>query len=112
MSNVIMTAASPQFPLDVQPLEDELTRQLLADFTGEREGYVQVGPDKWFLPVKYLKHAVNYLNFEVRPDDIWVVTYARSGTTLTQEMVWLIANDMNLERAKSVPLMQRFPFLE
>ncbi|KAF4524247.1 hypothetical protein B566_EDAN008793 [Ephemera danica] len=104
---------SPQpLTLNVEPLEYELNRQLLADFTGERTGYVQVGPDKWFLPTKYSDHAANFLNFEVRPDDVWVVTFPRSGTTWTQELVWLVANDLDFDFAKRVPQVQRFPFFE
>ena len=31
-------------------------------------------------------------NFEVREDDIWVVSYPKTGTTLSLEMVWMIVN--------------------
>ena len=31
-------------------------------------------------------------NLEVRADDIWVVSYPKTGTTLTLEMVWMIVN--------------------
>ncbi|XP_026330970.1 sulfotransferase 1C4-like [Hyposmocoma kahamanoa] len=37
---------------------------------------------------------------------------ALNGTTWTQELVWLITNDLNFEKAKSVPLMDRYSFLE
>lgn len=33
------------------------------------------------------------------------------GTTVTQELIWLIANDMDYEGAKE-PLSTRFPYLE
>lgn len=56
--------------------------------------------------------AENYYNFQARPDDVWVVTFPRSGTTWTQEMVWLLANKLDFEKAKQVPLTQRFPFFE
>lgn len=34
------------------------------------------------------------------------------GTTWTQEMVWLLGNHLNYEKAKSEELHKRFPFLE
>lgn len=48
---------------------------------------------------------------DVSPDDVWVTTYPKSGTTWTQEMVWLIHSDFNFELAKSIPLAWRAPTL-
>jgi len=35
-----------------------------------------------------------------------------TGTTWTQEMVWLIANNLDFEKARRIPQTHRFPFLE
>ncbi|XP_055621717.1 luciferin sulfotransferase-like [Toxorhynchites rutilus septentrionalis] len=51
-------------------------------------------------------------NFEVLEDDVWVITFPKCGTTWTQEMVWLLNNNLNFERAKKISLEERFPFLE
>uniref|UniRef100_T1GG42 Sulfotransferase domain-containing protein n=1 Tax=Megaselia scalaris TaxID=36166 RepID=T1GG42_MEGSC len=50
--------------------------------------------------------------FKVREDDIWIVTNDRCGTTWTQEMTWLILNNLDFDQARSVPLETRSPFLE
>ncbi|KAJ8939807.1 hypothetical protein NQ318_012807 [Aromia moschata] len=100
------------FPYNITKVDDEVNRDLLRYFTGERTGFVQVGPKKWFFPSGYEREALNYYNFEVRPDDVFVVTFPRSGTTWVQEMVWLLANDLNYQKAAEIPLVYRFPFLE
>ena len=39
-------------------------------------------------------------DFELRDDDIWIVTYPKCGTTWTQELVWMLLNDVNIEKGK------------
>lgn len=39
------------------------------------------------------KLAARIYNLEVRSDDIWVVSYPKTGTSLTLEMVWLMVNN-------------------
>lgn len=51
-------------------------------------------------------------NFDVRKDDVYVVTSTKCGTTWAQEMVWLILNDFDFEKAKCIDLTVRSPFLE
>ena len=50
-------------------------------------------------------------NFKLRPDDVWIITYPKCGTTWSQEMVWQIVHKVNLDMAK-IPLLVRSPFLE
>uniref|UniRef100_A0A499FUW3 Sulfotransfer_1 domain-containing protein n=1 Tax=Anopheles farauti TaxID=69004 RepID=A0A499FUW3_9DIPT len=48
----------------------------------------------------------------VHEDDVWVITFPKCGTTWTQEMVWLLNNGLDYERAAKLTLEERFPFLE
>ncbi|KFB40172.1 AGAP001425-PA-like protein [Anopheles sinensis] len=100
------------FPFSIDFVEDRLNAQLMRDFHGERTGFVQVGDKRWFFPSGFKKHADSMYSFEARPNDTWIVTYPRSGTTWTAEMVWLMCNDVDFEQAKAVPLTQRVPFFE
>ncbi|XP_071445873.1 sulfotransferase 1E1-like [Hetaerina americana] len=100
------------FPFEIKRVDPELNNEILSVFSGEREGYYHVGPKKYLLNSKYVKEAAGYYNLEVRPDDVWVVTYPRSGTTWTQEMVWLLNNNFDYDRALKERLNQRFPYLE
>lgn len=50
--------------------------------------------------------------FVVYPDDIWVITYPKCGTTWTQEAVWQIFNGVDVDNGGAVDIGKRFPFLE
>lgn len=60
-------------------LDEKKTKEMLEDFKGEKLGWVLVGDKKWFLPAKYAKQCPIYYNFEVKKDDVWIVTFPRSG---------------------------------
>ncbi|XP_004534983.1 estrogen sulfotransferase [Ceratitis capitata] len=100
------------FPFEITDVEPRLNTELLHYFKGERTGFVQVGPEKYFFPHKYKLEAQNFYNFQSRPDDIWLATFPRSGTTWTQELVWLLENNLDFSTAKSQLLTERFPFFE
>ena len=42
------------------------------------------------------KVAEKIYNFKVRPDDIWIITYPKCGTTWTQVVNFSIPCDVNL----------------
>ncbi|XP_055914030.1 sulfotransferase 1 family member D1-like [Eupeodes corollae] len=64
------------------------------------------------MPVHYQIRAEDYANFEVREDDIWIITYPKCGTTWTQEMTWMLMNDLNFDKSNSIDLLQRSIFFE
>ncbi|XP_022907950.2 sulfotransferase 1C4-like [Onthophagus taurus] len=101
-----------KFPYEITKIDEDVNKKLLEDFKGERTTFVQIGPKNYFFPAKFLEDAPKYYNFEPRKDDIWIVTFPRSGTTWTQEMVWLLANNFDYKTAKTVSLNERCPFLE
>ena len=68
-------------------------------------------PGPVIMPRTFIPIADRIRDFEVRPDDIWIVTYPKTGTTWTQEMVWQIVNNVDLQKGQ-LPLFTRSPFLE
>lgn len=64
------------------------------------------------LPAQYKAFAHKIRTFAIRPDDVFVLGYPKSGTTWTQEMVWLINNNCDFKKALKVSQMFRFPLLE
>lgn len=75
-------------------------------------GEEQKETKKMVILEKYRKMAKRIREMEVYDDDIWVISFPKCGTTWTQEMVWLLNNNLNFTEAKKVNLLQRFPFLE
>jgi hypothetical protein len=60
----------------------------------------------------FVDNYENVRNLDVYEDDIFLLGFPRSGTTLMQEMIWLIVNDFDFLKAKSSVTDLRFPFLE
>ncbi|CAG9800620.1 unnamed protein product [Chironomus riparius] len=77
--------------------------------------YVELsdGVNRCVLTDKYVDHfAEEIKNFEVFEDDIWVITFPKCGTTWTQEIVWLLNNNLDYEGAMNTYIDMRFPFIE
>lgn len=104
--------SSQKFPYAITKVEGDLHHKMLKDFQPIAERVVQVGPEKIILPAKFEQFADQIYNFEARPDDVWLCGHPRSGTTWVQEMVWLICNNLDCEKASSIPVDERFPYLE
>uniref|UniRef100_A0A1I8Q7R1 Sulfotransferase domain-containing protein n=1 Tax=Stomoxys calcitrans TaxID=35570 RepID=A0A1I8Q7R1_STOCA len=51
-------------------------------------------------------------DLEVYQDDVWLVTVPKAGTTWMQELLWLVMNEFDFEKAKKEHLELRSPFLE
>ncbi|KAK2159292.1 hypothetical protein LSH36_155g06023 [Paralvinella palmiformis] len=51
-------------------------------------------------------------SFEMLQGDVLVATYPKTGTTWLQELVWLVCNNGDTRKSRSVNLNGRIPFLE
>lgn len=47
------------------------------------------------LPKGYLSFAEQFHNFHVRPDDIWITTFSKAGTTWIMNILWQLKNKLN-----------------
>ncbi|KFO73954.1 Sulfotransferase 1C1 [Cuculus canorus] len=50
--------------------------------------------------------------FKARPDDLLIATYAKAGTTWTQEIVDMIQQNGDVEKCRRASTYRRHPFLE
>merc|ERR1712137_928910 len=88
-----------------------LSAEFRADFPNYSVGLVRGEPGGFVLTKDYGDNAEKFMNFPMRPEDVWVVTFPKCGTTWTQEMVWMITHDCDTEAAKE-SLISRSPFIE
>ncbi|XP_059611802.1 luciferin sulfotransferase-like, partial [Phlebotomus argentipes] len=66
----------------------------------------------YFFPDRYEKIAEKIQHFTVREDDVWVISFAKCGSTWSEEMVWQICNDLDFDAEKAGLLSKRFPYFE
>ncbi|XP_060529473.1 luciferin sulfotransferase-like [Cylas formicarius] len=98
--------ASNQENFNNEELDDILRKHFTNNF---RFGYVTI--DGTTMPKRFEDLHEQILNFEVNEDDVWICSFPKTGTTWTQEMVWMIMHDLDFEGGQ-VNLGQRSPFLE
>nr|CAH0100697.1 unnamed protein product [Daphnia galeata] len=106
-----MAAEKKRLNVEFKSMPESLEESFLKDFPSYDEGLVRGEPGGFVLTPHYGENAEELYNFHIRPDDIWVLSFPKSGTTWTQELVWLIANDCDFEGAQK-KLNDRSPFLE
>ena len=67
------------------------------------------------MPKEFVEKNIHTRIWKMQPrsDDVWVVTYPKSGTTMVQELLWQMSRgcDVNSEESKK-KLLARSPFLE
>ncbi|KAE8737925.1 hypothetical protein FOCC_FOCC016603 [Frankliniella occidentalis] len=93
-----------------EPLQPEVAERI-DNLFGHKNCLIEVNPGKVLMPPRYEEIGDRIRMSEVRPDDVWVVSYPRTGSTWAQEMVWCIGNDLDFERAKMVQQF-RTPLIE
>jgi len=63
-------------------LEDKFAKRL-DDLFGVKGCLIEVNPGKCILPPKYKDLGQRIKNMEVRPDDVWLVSYPRTGNNFS-----------------------------
>jgi len=76
------------------------------------KGFVRCQPGGQIMARSYVDLHPRIQDMAVREDDVFVCSFPKAGTTWTQEMVWNIIHDVDLEAAKATILNERSYFLE
>ncbi|XP_070498409.1 sulfotransferase 1C2-like [Chironomus tepperi] len=100
---------------DFEKLDDGPAKNISTEVTADMVKIsLKSDPSKFcIMPQKFVDQDLERIkNMEIFEDDIWIVTYPKCGTTWTQEMIWMIHNNLDYETSSKVQLADRFPFLE
>ncbi|XP_063631922.1 luciferin sulfotransferase-like [Cydia splendana] len=82
---------------------DSATQELINCMYGGQM-YARFGDSGYLLPASYNDDADDTRNMTVRPDDVWLTSYPRSGTNWTLELMWLLMNDIDFDASKKTPI--------
>ncbi|XP_037073274.1 sulfotransferase family cytosolic 1B member 1-like [Pollicipes pollicipes] len=101
------------FPFKILQLENEIQKNVAQNFRGFPNGLASCNHWGHKLSATVTEAELEDLyNYPLDPRDVWVVTPPKCGTTWTQEMVWLIANDLDYEGAKTPLMPDRWNYIE
>lgn len=64
------------------------------------------------LPQRYKDISEQVRVMKVRPDDVFLCSFPRTGSTWLQEILWLLGNDLDFDKARSIVQQIRNPTLE
>ncbi|XP_033205932.1 sulfotransferase 2 [Bombus vancouverensis nearcticus] len=96
--------------LNFTTIEGDVGRRLDKMF-GVKPSFLRVEPGHCLLPPQFVFHGVNIRDMEIYDDDVWMISYPRTGSHWAQEMVWCIANNFDYKSAETLFLL-RNPLLE
>lgn len=100
---------------DVRELPDQVQATFRSDYYGKQVGVRfkdEPAAEHVALPEFYLGHLDTVKDLKVRDDDIWIVTYPKTGTTFASEMIWLLVNDLDYAHAAREILVRRLTHVE
>jgi hypothetical protein len=103
-------ASYPYEWVDLSPQDDEVVKRNYGEL-GNCRDIVRSRPELIRVSSSIRHHYMRVFTMKLRPDDVWIVTHPKCGTTWTQEMTWHIMTGVDLETAK-LPLFDRSPFID
>ncbi|CAL4140788.1 unnamed protein product, partial [Meganyctiphanes norvegica] len=99
--------------LDQATFEKSTSKKILLAGNPYLCGLVRLNPGNWLVSKIFTQYANRLYDFEWKTDDVLIMTYPKCGTTWTQELVWTMRNNPELNHMNAgVALAERVPFLD
>nr|QNH68006.1 sulfotransferase-like protein 3 [Brachionus rotundiformis] len=86
--------------------EEEFAKELIEGNQFESKKFENI-----LLP-PLVRNLSSIKNFELRPNDTFVVGYPKSGTTWVEEIVWLLQNNLDFEKSLKINHFERVYFID
>ncbi|XP_075147263.1 sulfotransferase 2 isoform X2 [Haematobia irritans] len=80
-------------------------------FYVDKNCFIEVLPGNVIVPRKFKEIGEPIRNMKTYSDDVWVVSYPRTGSTWAQEMIWLLGNRLDFDGANQIQQI-RSPVVE
>lgn len=64
--------------VECSPLDDQISEKLFNMFP-RKDCFIEVNPGHVIMPRKYQDISDEIINSDVRPDDVWMISYPRTG---------------------------------
>jgi len=97
----------------IVPLSDEEQEKINGLYDSIHKRHIRLVPDNWFFTDRFRLFADKIYDFKFKSTDILLMTFPKCGTTWTQEIIWTMKNNPNLNHpmANLNPNIKA-PFLE
>lgn len=96
--------------LTFKELEKDVAENI-DSFYPKKGCFIEVLPGNVIVPRKFAEIGESIRNLTTYPDDVWLVSYPRTGSTWAQEMIWLLGNKLDFEGTKQMQQI-RSPIVE
>lgn len=97
---------------DIEEVKSGLSGYLGSDYLIKPKDERWKNFKPWFMPLPAPDVLAKTKELEVFEDDVFLTGYLRSGTTMLAEMLWLMLNNFDFEKANSLITDDRVPGLE
>ncbi|KAG7191123.1 hypothetical protein KM043_007155 [Ampulex compressa] len=97
-------------PITFSTIDGDIGKRL-NDMYGANPSFLRVQPSGCLFPPQYVFYARKIRDMEVREDDVWLISYPRTGSHWAQEMIWCIGNNFNYDKSETL-MVVRNPLLE